>query len=79
MAMFESFTRQDLNALRFPSPDRRPRADAGRRERAKLAFAPGQDVLPVFGPKYDKLMWTSSREGRMPAQLYIADFTPPKE
>src|SRR5258706_474118 len=43
MAMFESFARQDLNALRFPSADRRPRADAGRRERAKLAFAPGQD------------------------------------
>jgi TolB protein len=44
-----------------------------------ITFAPGQDVLPVFNPMYDKVMWTSSREGRVPAQLYIADFTPPKE
>ena len=25
-----------------------------------------------------KMMWTSTRDGRSPAQLYIADFTPPK-
>jgi Tol biopolymer transport system component len=48
-------------------------------KQTRITFAPGQDVLPVFGPKYDKLMWTSSRDGRQPAQLYIADFTPPKE
>jgi len=36
-------------------------------------------VLPVFSPNYDKVMWTSSRAGGVPAQLYTADFTPPKE
>lgn len=45
----------------------------------RLTFAPGQDVLPVFSPDYTKVMWTSSRDGRSPTQLYIADFTPPKE
>jgi Tol biopolymer transport system component len=48
-------------------------------KRTRLSFAPGQDVLPVFSPTYDKVMWTSSRDGRSPTQLYIADFTPPKE
>jgi Tol biopolymer transport system component len=45
----------------------------------RITHAPGQDVLPVFSPDYTKLMWTSSRDGRSPTQLYIADFTPPKE
>ena len=45
----------------------------------RITFAPGQDVLPVFSPDYKKVMWTSSRDGRSPTQLYIADFTPPKE
>jgi Tol biopolymer transport system component len=45
----------------------------------RLTHAPGQDVLPVFSPDYTKVMWTSSRDGRSPTQLYIADFTPPKE
>ncbi|MDB5311489.1 MAG: translocation protein TolB [Gemmataceae bacterium] len=45
----------------------------------RLTFAPGQDVLPVFSPDYAKVMWTSSRDGRSPTQLYIADFTPPKD
>jgi Tol biopolymer transport system component len=44
----------------------------------RITFAPGQDVLPVFSPDYKKVMWTSSRDGRSPPQLYIADFTPPK-
>jgi Tol biopolymer transport system component len=44
----------------------------------RLTFAPGQDVLPVFSPDGKKLMWTSSRDGRSPTQLWIADFTPPK-
>jgi Tol biopolymer transport system component len=47
-------------------------------KKTRVTFAPGQDVLPVFGPASDKLMWTSSRAGGIPAQLYIADFTPPK-
>ena len=45
----------------------------------RITYAPGQDILPVFSPDYTKLMWTSSRDGRSPTQLYIADFTPPKE
>ena len=45
----------------------------------RITHAPGQDVLPVFSPDYAKVMWTSSRQGGIPAQLYIADFTAPKE
>ncbi len=45
----------------------------------RITHAPGQDVLPVFSPDFTKLMWTSSRDGRSPTQLYIADFTAPKE
>jgi Tol biopolymer transport system component len=48
-------------------------------KKVRLTFAPGADVLPVFSPDGSKLMWTSTRDGRQPAQLYIADFTPPKE
>ena len=48
-------------------------------KKVRVTFAPGQDVLPVFSPDYKRLMWTSSREGGRPAQLYIADFTPPKD
>ena len=36
------------------------------------------DVLPVFNSDCTKLMWTSTRDGQSPAQLYIADFVPPK-
>ena len=43
-----------------------------------ITYAPGQDVLPVFSPDYKKIMWTSSRGGGG-AQLYMADFTPPKD
>jgi len=46
----------------------------------RITFAPGADVLPVFSPDYTKLMWTSNRTGRYsPSQLWIADFTPPKD
>jgi TolB protein len=45
----------------------------------RITHAPGQDVLPVFSPDYTKLMWTTSRDGRGPTQLYIADFTPPTD
>jgi len=48
-------------------------------KKTRITYAPGQDVLPVFSPKYDKVMWTSSRDGRQPAQLYMADFTAPKD
>jgi Tol biopolymer transport system component len=45
----------------------------------RVTFAPGQDVLPVFSPDGKRVMWTSSRDGRSPTQLWVADFTPPKE
>jgi TolB protein len=48
-------------------------------KRTRITFAPGPDVLPVFSPDYTKLMWTRSPDGRSASQLYIADFTPPKE
>jgi TolB protein len=41
----------------------------------RVTFAPGADVLPVFSPDGKKLMWTSTRDGRMPgSQIFIADF-----
>jgi Tol biopolymer transport system component len=48
-------------------------------KRVRLTHAPGADVLPVFSPDGRKLMWTSTRDGRQPAQLYLADFVPPRE
>ena len=46
-------------------------------KKVRLTYAPGADVLPVFSPDGTKLMWTSTREGHAPAQIYIADFIPP--
>jgi Tol biopolymer transport system component len=48
-------------------------------QKARVTYAPGADVLPVFSPDGKKLMWTSTRAGHQPAQLYIADFVPPRE
>jgi Tol biopolymer transport system component len=48
-------------------------------KRVRITYAPGADVLPVFSPDYKKVMWTSTRDGKQPAQLYIADFTPPAD
>ncbi len=48
-------------------------------KKVRLTYAPGADVLPVFSPDGRQLMWTSTRDGRRPAQLYVADFMPPKE
>lgn len=45
----------------------------------RVTHAPGADVLPVFSPDYKKVMWTTSRDGKSPPQLWIADFTPPKD
>jgi len=53
--------------------------DVYTRKKVRITYAPGADVLPVFSPDGTKLMWTSTRDGRQPAQLYIADFTPPKD
>jgi TolB protein len=50
--------------------------DTGKETR--ITFAPGADVLPVFNRDGTKLMWTSTRDGRSPSQLYLADFTLPK-
>jgi Tol biopolymer transport system component len=48
-------------------------------KQVRLTHAPGADVLPVFSPDGKKVMWSSTRDGRQPgAQLYIADFVPPK-
>jgi Tol biopolymer transport system component len=48
-------------------------------KKVRLTFAPGADVLPVFSPDRRQVMWTSTRDGRQPAQLYIADFVAPTE
>ncbi len=48
-------------------------------KKVRLTYAPGADVLPVFSPDGKKLMWTSTRDGRQPSQLYMADFIPPRE
>ncbi len=48
-------------------------------KKVRLTYAPGADVLPVFSPDGKKLLWTSTRDGRQPAQLYFADFVPPTE
>jgi len=48
-------------------------------EQVRITYAPGADVLPVFSPDGSKLMWTSTRAGHQPAQLYIADFVPPSD
>lgn len=45
----------------------------------RLTYAPGGDVLPVFSPNGRKLMWTSTRTPDHSSQLFLADFTPPKE
>jgi TolB protein len=46
-------------------------------KKTRITFAPGTDILPVFSPDYKKLMWTSTRDGKQPPQLYIADFEVP--
>ena len=48
-------------------------------KKVRITYAPGADVLPVFSPDYKRLMWTSTRDGRQAAQLYIADFTQPRD
>jgi len=45
----------------------------------RISFAPGADVLPVFSPDGKKMMWTSTRDGRQPSQLFLADFEAPQE
>src|SRR5437016_4300771 len=47
--------------------------------KTRITYAPGADVLPVFSPDGNRLMWTSTRDGHRPAQLFIADFISPKQ
>jgi TolB protein len=66
-------------AILFPFSSIQDGKEKPKRPPVRITFAPGQDVLPVFSPDGKKVMWTSSRDGRSPTQLYIADFTPPKD
>lgn len=64
-------------------PTRRPNydlywMDIDTGKKTRITFAPGADVLPVFSPDYSKVMWTSSRDGRQPPQLWMAEFMAPK-
>jgi len=40
----------------------------------RVTHAPGADVLPAFDRTGNRLLWTSTRDGRSPSQLYLADF-----
>lgn len=53
--------------------------DTENSKKKRLTFAPGADVLPVFSPDGKQMMWTSTRDGRQPSQIYLADFEAPKE
>jgi Tol biopolymer transport system component len=69
-----------FSRLSAPIPYRfRTAADKPKHKPVRITFSPGQDVLPVFSPDGKKVMWTSSRDGNAQPQLYIADFTPPKD
>jgi len=48
-------------------------------KKVRLTFAPEADVLPVFSPDGLKVMWTSTRSADRSSQLFMADFTPPRE
>lgn len=48
-------------------------------KKVRLTTFPGADVLPVFSPDGEKLMWTSTRSDNYSSQLFIADFVPPKD
>ena len=45
----------------------------------RITFDAEFDGLPVFSPDGKRLMWTSKRGGLSDAQVFIADFTLPKE
>jgi TolB protein len=48
-------------------------------KKTRITHAPGADVLPVFSPDGNRLMWTSTRTADRSSQLFIADFESPKE
>lgn len=43
----------------------------------RITDHPTADVLPVFSPDGQRLMWTANRTADHASQLFIADFTPP--
>lgn len=45
----------------------------------RITFDPASDVLPVFSPDGKRVMWTSKRGGLAEAQVFVADFTLPKD
>ena len=47
-------------------------------EPARVTDFAGADVLPVFSPDGQKLMWTSTRTEDHSSQLFLADFKLPK-
>lgn len=48
-------------------------------KQVRITYAPGADVLPVLSPDGKKLLWTSTRDGSQPPQLYLADFVAPTD
>jgi len=48
-------------------------------KKVRITHFPGADVLPVFSPNGTKIMWTSTRGDGHSSQLFIADFTPPRD
>ncbi len=45
----------------------------------RITYAPAADVLPTFSADGKKLLWTSTRGDGRSSQLFLADFTRPKE
>jgi Tol biopolymer transport system component len=51
------------------------RSDGSRK--ARITFSQGADVLPVFSPDGNYLMWASKRNGKT-TQVWLAHFAMPK-
>jgi Tol biopolymer transport system component len=64
----------DLWAMRYDLRDDGPHPGPVTR----LTDHSSADVLPVFSPDGQQLMWTSTRTADGSSQLWIADFTPPE-
>ena len=47
--------------------------------RIRITHSPGFDGLPVFSPDGKYLMWSSKRTADNTTQVFIAEFTPPKD
>jgi TolB protein len=53
--------------------------DAPAAKPVRITFNEAADVLPTFDKECGRLMWTSTRGEERTSQLWLADFTPPKE